>query len=90
LLVQAATALLLCEVAVRVLTTTNPDNGMAMIGRYALVPYRPAAEVVRASLARPGSYLVRDAELGWTVRPHGRSPDATFQASADAPPWRVP
>ena len=71
LLVQAAAALLRCEVAVRVLTTTNPDNGMAMIGRYALVPYRPAAEVVRASLARPGSYLVRDAELGWTVRPPG-------------------
>ena len=40
-------ALLLCEVAVRVLTTTNPDNGMAMIGRYALVPYRPAAEATR-------------------------------------------
>jgi hypothetical protein len=84
LLVQVAATLLLCELAVRLLTTTNPENGMAMIGRYPLLPYRPAPEAVRAWLNRPtGTYLIPDSELGWTVRPHGRTLDGLYQANAE-------
>ncbi|HXB57369.1 MAG TPA: hypothetical protein VN461_21590 [Vicinamibacteria bacterium] len=84
LLIQAAATLLLCELAVRLITTTNPDNGMAMIGRYPLLPYRPAPEAVRAWLQRPpGGYVVADSELGWTVAPGGRTPDGLYQANAE-------
>jgi hypothetical protein len=84
LLVQAAATLLLCELAVRLLTTTNSDNGMAMIGRYPLLPYRPAPEAVHAWFKRPaGTYLVADSELGWTVTPRGRTPDGLYGANAE-------
>src|SRR5258708_4118046 len=84
LLVQAAATVVLCELAVRLLTTTNPENGLPMIGRYPLLPYRPAPEAVRAWLKRPaGSYLIPDSELGWTVRPCGRTPDGLYEANAE-------
>jgi len=84
LLIQAAVTLLLCELSVRLITTTNSDNGMAMIGRYPLLPYRPAPEAVRAWLQRPpGTYVVADSELGWTVTPRGRTPDGLYQANAE-------
>lgn len=84
LLFQAAVTLLLSELVLRLLTTTSPDNGMAMIGRYVLLPYRPSPAAVRAWQARPaGSYLVPDRELGWTLTPRGRSHDGFYQANAD-------
>lgn len=56
---------------------------MAMIGRYVLLPYRPEPAAVRAWLQRPaGGYLVPDRELGWTVRPGGRTPDGLYEANA--------
>jgi len=76
--------LLSCEVSLRLLTRNNPDNGMAMIGRHVLLPYRPRPEAVRDWLKRPaGSYVVPDAQLGWTVKPRGRTPDGLYEANAE-------
>jgi hypothetical protein len=81
---QAAITLLLCELGVRLMTTRNPENGMPMIGQYALLPYRPASADVRAWLRQPaGSYLVPDDELGWTVVPGGETPDGLYRANME-------
>jgi hypothetical protein len=80
---QAAATLGLCELAARAVTTTRPETGMAMIGQFALLPYRPAPDVVRAAIQREGAYLVRDRELGWTVRPLGHSSDGLYEANAE-------
>ena len=71
LLVLAATCLLL-EATARIATTTG-HNGMPRIGRFPLVPYRPPASLVEASIARgaDSTYVVPDPELGWTIRPGG-------------------
>jgi hypothetical protein len=82
-LFQAAATLLLCEAALRLVTTTNPENRMPMVGRFVLLPHRPAAPAVREWLARaPAGYLAPDRELGWTVKPNGRSPDGLYEANA--------
>lgn len=84
LLLQALVLLLLSELVLRLLTRINPENGMAMIGRFVLLPYRPSPASVRAWQARTaGGYLVLDRELGWTVAPRGRSPDGLYLANAD-------
>ena len=83
LLIQAGATFVLCEVGTRLLTTTNSENGMAMMGGYVLVPYRPKPEAVRAWMASPpGSYLIQDRELGWTVAPRGSSADGTYRANS--------
>jgi hypothetical protein len=84
ILFQALATLLLCEVALRLLTTTDPENGMAMIGRHVLLPLRPDPTPIRAWLGRPPDrYLAPDPELGWTVRPLGESPDGLYHATAE-------
>ena len=83
MLVQVAATLVVCEIAVRALTTTHSDTGMPMIGGYALLPYRPDPGAVRAAFARAGTYLVRDEELGWTVGPHGRARDGLYESNAE-------
>jgi len=83
-LLQIAATLLLCEIAARLLTTTSHDNGMDMVMGYVLLPYRPAEADIRAWIRRPsGNYLVPDRELGWTVKPHGRSPDGLYESNAE-------
>src|SRR5512134_571301 len=85
LLVQAVVTLALCELAVRLLTKTSPDNGMPMIGKYPLLPYRPEPEAVRAWLeqAAKGRYVVPDAQLGWSLKAGGGSPDGSYHANPE-------
>src|SRR5438045_4886239 len=84
LVFQAAATLALCEAAVRLFTRTNPENGMAMIGPYVMLPYRPAPAAVESWLAHAaGQYLAPDPDLGWTVRPGGRSADGLYEANVD-------
>ncbi len=67
----AAGTLLLAEVAARFLTTTA-ENGMPSFGGYPLLPYLPEEALVRAWQRRKesASYVVADAELGWTLAPN--------------------
>jgi hypothetical protein len=79
--ILGATTLVLGEIAARLLTHTG-ENGMAMIGRYVLLPYRPARATVDAWSARTagGTYLVDDVDLGWSLRAGGTS--EFYQANA--------
>src|SRR5438477_8425910 len=84
LVFQAAATLALCEAAVRLFTRTNPENGLAMIGPYVMLPYRPTAAAVEGWLAQAsGRYLAPDPDLGWTVRPLGRSTDGLYEANRE-------
>jgi hypothetical protein len=67
------------EMGVRLMTKTNPDTGMKLLGRVALLPYQPAAEAARAAwdLAETSTYVVRDQTLGWTLKPNGEAGDNT-------------
>ncbi len=64
----------LLEAGARIFTR-NGSDGMPHFGSIPLLPYRPSAAVIEASLARnsESTYIVRDNELGWTVRPDGES-----------------
>ena len=92
-LFQLSATLLLCEVALRLATTTDPENRMPMVGRFVLLPHRPPAAAVREWLARPApGYLAPDRDLGWTIRGNGRSPDGLYESNAEgarAPAGRV-
>lgn len=72
LLILLGITLLLAEMTARVITTRG-HNGMPQIARFALLPYRPPESLIKESLDRNASstYVVRDAELGWTIRPEG-------------------
>jgi hypothetical protein len=72
-LIVAGIALAMLEIGVRVITTFNSDTGMALIGKVALLPYRPDAESARASWDRAArsTYVIRDQELGWAIKANG-------------------
>lgn len=74
-LVVAALLLAISEIAIRVITTTNPSTGIRLLGRVAFLPYRPDAEAASASWHRDeaDSYGIRDKDLGWAIRPNGES-----------------
>lgn len=67
------------EIAVRLITKVRPETGMKLIGRVALLPYRPDAAAARAELGatRTSSYIVRDTDLGWALRPNGAAGEYT-------------
>ena len=70
----AALLFAMVELALRALVVAHPQTGVQIFGRAALLPYRPseasAREVVRDASA--AAYVIRDADLGWTLKPNGR------------------
>lgn len=74
LLLVGVISLVALEVSARFFTSRG-HNGMPRIGRVPLLPYRPSAQRIKASLAANAgsSYIVADAKLGWTIRPDGVS-----------------
>jgi hypothetical protein len=73
--ISAITTLRL-EVVLHAATTTG-ENGMDVIGRVALLPFRPSPAVLETFFkrARDPAYMVPDQELGWSVAKRGRYPD---------------
>ncbi len=69
-------ALAALEIAARI-ATSRGYNGMPFIGHIPLAPFRPDATLVDASLARirSSTYVVADAELGWSICNDGESAD---------------
>ena len=82
LLLALAICLTLTEIGVRAITTTNPETGVRMFGQVALLPYRPEPQAATASWERAqgSTYLVPDRELGWSIKPNGRSGALTASA----------
>jgi hypothetical protein len=78
-LVVAALLLAVAEIGIRLIAKTNPETGMRLIGRFAFLPYRPEAEAAAASWDRAESstYMTRDADLGWTIKPNGEGGEYT-------------
>jgi hypothetical protein len=62
------------ELVIRVITKTNPETGMLVIGRVALLPYRPNADAAGASWDRASrsTYVIRDDDLGWAIMANGQ------------------
>lgn len=77
--IVAAILVAVSEAGVRLATRTNPETGMLVMGRVALLPYRPVRDAAQASWESAGtsSYLVRDQDLGWAIRGNGESGDYT-------------
>ncbi len=75
------------EFGLRAITSTNPQTGVRLIGRMALLPYRPeAAAVLAARAARDPAraYIVRDADLGWSIKPNASTRSGVeYTATAD-------
>ena len=80
----AGIVLAMLEIGVRAIATFNSDTGMALIGRVALLPYRPDAEAARASWNRTAksTYLIRDGELGWAIQANGTARSGEYTANS--------
>jgi hypothetical protein len=78
-LIVAGLVFAVAEIGIRVITNTNPETGVRLIGRFAFLPYRPEKAAATASWdnADSSTYVVRDRDLGWTIKPHGESGDYT-------------
>lgn len=78
-LIVAGLLLAISEIGIRVITKTNPETGMRLIGRFTFLPYRPEAEAAGASWDRAGAstYVIRDEDLGWAIKPNGESGEYT-------------
>jgi hypothetical protein len=63
----------IAEITVRALVRRNPETGIEVLGRVALLPYRPDALAAQTTLrtASTSTYVVFDKELGWAIRPYG-------------------
>ena len=72
----------LSELCVRSFVGTNADTGMLLLGRVALLPYRPLAGAATAAWDHAGAstYTVRDDELGWSILPNGAADQYTANA----------
>jgi hypothetical protein len=83
LLLALAICVALTEIGARAITTTNPETGVRMLGKVALLPYRPEPQAAYASWERAqrSTYLAPDRELGWSIKPNGRS--GAYTASAE-------
>ncbi len=79
LLLALAICVTLTEIAVRTITTTNPETGVRMFGKVALLPYRPEPQAAYASWERAqrSTYLVPDRE---PIKANGRSGELTATA----------
>lgn len=65
----------LAELGVRLVVRTNPETGVELLGRVALLPYVPDAERARATIdeAEESTYVGPDDALGWSLVPGGAS-----------------
>lgn len=81
-LLVAAVLVAISEIGVRLATGISPETGMRLIGRVALLPYRPEAAAAQASWEAAGTstYLTRDEDLGWAIRANGGAGDVTATA----------
>lgn len=78
----AITVLVLIEVAVRILS--DQSGGQLVVRGLKLVPFDPVSDAHRRILETDPAklpYIVPDRELGWTIRPHGRTGDGLFAAN---------
>lgn len=77
-------SLLIAEGLVRVIGDTSPEGQLTFMGRR-IRPYRIPLSHVQQVLdqyaAEPSSYLMADPELGWTLRPNGKSQNGLYQAN---------
>jgi hypothetical protein len=78
--------LLLCEVAVRLLTIRS-DSGQVYFGDLALKPYAIDTEPTQKDLdeyfeAGDSSYLMYDDTLGWTIRPNATSRNGEYASNS--------
>jgi len=82
--IVAGVVLAMLEIGVRVITTFNPDTGMALIGKVPLLPYRPDAESARASWdkAARSTYVIRDNDLGWAINANGMARSGEYTANS--------
>lgn len=70
------------ELGVRAMVKTHPETGLKILGRVALLPYKPSATHVqqhRAKLKR-STYIIQDSDLGWALRPKGKAGPYTANA----------
>jgi hypothetical protein len=83
ILIVGLVLLAISEIGIRLISKVNPETGMLLIGRFAYLPYRPDAKAASAAWDAAGAstYIVRDADLGWTLKPNGGSGE--FTATAD-------
>ena len=67
------------EIGVRLIIKVSPETGMRLIGTVALLPYRPNAEAARAAWDSVGTstYIIRDPDLGWALKPNGMAGEYT-------------
>jgi hypothetical protein len=77
--------LIVCEIAVRILSETNQD-GQVFVMDVPLKPYklqvgRTRVEIDRY-LASTDSYIIYDPDTGWAIRPNGTSDDGLYHANA--------
>lgn len=75
--------LLLVEVGLRIVVTENEQTGIRLLGRVALLPWRPDPEHVEKTLKGRDTadrYIGRDQDLGWSIRPNGR--DGLYESNA--------
>src|SRR5262245_6837778 len=87
----------LAEIGARLMTRASSANGMPAIRRRALPPHRPDPAIVEKWLAGTAraTYLVPDAELGWTIGKDGSARadnGSTYESNAQgarAPKGRV-
>lgn len=79
LLIVVGIFLAASEIGVRLITKVSSETGMRLIGRVALLPYRPNAEAARAAWDSAGTstYIVRDPDLGWALKPNGGAGEYT-------------
>jgi hypothetical protein len=65
----------LSEVGIRLLLKEQPDTGMLLLKRVPLLPYRPGAAQLKAAATQisTSTYIQRDSDLGWSLRPNGTS-----------------
>jgi hypothetical protein len=69
----------IAEITARAIVQRNPETGIELLGRVALLPYRPDPQAAQESLraASTSTYVVFDKELGWTIKPNGSAGDYT-------------
>jgi hypothetical protein len=76
--------LAISEIGIRVIVKTNPATGMLLIGRFALLPYRPDAQAAAVAwdVAGSSTYLIRDEDLGWAIKANGETLGGEYTATS--------